>query len=592
MLEEKTNDDDKSPEPKQLSLFPDASPKVKEQEDTQTKAKKLKLTPKSAVFSYRERGDNVEPIEGLPSLTLPNRWEFLYPKIKDSDVPIQTIIRPVQSGMNVIQEIIEYLKTTGGCQVLVLRANTGSGKTTFLNTLPHYMQNVDLHIKTFDLQYLNEDDFKDELWKFEPSDKGVNLIVLEGREKPQTVPDAYIQNILANVNRFARTKRVPMLFVIPTIEEEVARVWCEHGATIGDLIPEKALYDGSRWYSFPGVPKSKYLEIIEETILALNPPYTLGEYGVSPVEAKTWIETSNSIGDFISTTANKISSRRREARITLKGPRERVWVVYCSPDNQHYDHTYHVINGLVQDDKLKVSPVKLVPPASQAQLFKHWLGEGQWTKLVNTINFLDVRLINLPIITLTTAALAHGTDELLMSFKETKLEKYRKKIPRAMLTENIDWDQTLADKRLQTDNARKSMERTNLFRLLRDMPAEQQKGGNPEAVKSLAQYLHLREVASETHLHYYLGLTLSDLLEYQRFPGYIDIGTETPLVQGQKSPIPDITIYTEGTTYALEFHFLKKQIAASEIQTYAIKNVLQKYMRDLPYLNSQLQEVS
>jgi hypothetical protein len=72
--------------------------------------------------------------------------------------------------------------------------------------------------------------------------------------------------VLANINRFARTKRVPLLFVVPTIEDQVARSWCEHGTKVGDLIPQQKLYGGSRWYNFPGVSKEKYIPIAEETV--------------------------------------------------------------------------------------------------------------------------------------------------------------------------------------------------------------------------------------------------------------------------------------------------------------------------------------
>jgi ABC-type transport system involved in cytochrome bd biosynthesis fused ATPase/permease subunit len=103
-------------------------------------------------------------LEGIPRLVLPTRWEQLQPKIEGNDVSLRTIINPVHEAMDVIRDIVEYLQTTGGCQVLVLRADTGSGKTTFLNTLPHYMRDIDFRTQTMDLQTLSEDDFGKQLW--------------------------------------------------------------------------------------------------------------------------------------------------------------------------------------------------------------------------------------------------------------------------------------------------------------------------------------------------------------------------------------------------------------------------------------------
>ncbi len=559
---------------------------------TKNASKKLKLDfNKSANLN----SDVGKTLEGIPRLVLPTRWEYLQPEIEGKKVSLRTIIRPVHQGMNVIEDIVEYLRTTGGCQVLVIRADTGSGKTTFLNTLPHYMQDIGFHTQTLDLQPLSEDEFGAELRKIHVSSAKINLIILEGREKPLDISDKYIQVVLANINRFARSKRVPLLFVIPTIEEQVARNWCDHGTRIGDLIPEQKLYEGSRWYNFPGVSRDKYIEIAEETVRTLNPPNILFDFGVSPEEVKGWVANAPTIGRFIEILANRISDRRRVTKITSKGKKEHVWIVYCSPDNRHYDHTYLVIDGLCQDEKLKVSPTKLIPPNSDTPLLKDWLQPAKWTKLVATRNYLDIRLINFPIITVVTSALVYGDEDLLQSFKDARLNDYREQIPEEMRIGSVDWEQPLAKRRLQVQNAIDSMERSNLFRLLKGMSAEPQKGGKPESALGLAQYLHLRHKTedNESHLHYYVGCALRDSLKYHQFPGLIGDGVETeePLVEGQLSPKPDITVHTETDTYALEFHFTKQQITSSQVSTYALKNVIDKYMIGLPYLNSQLENL-
>jgi len=553
---------------------------------------KSQLQPKKLTLDFMSRAYSYQPsdefVQAVPSLILPTRWEHLQPQIEKKNVSIRTIIQPIPRAMNVIREIIEYLKTTGGCQVLIMRADTGSGKTTFLNTLPHYIQDVTFYIETIDLQTHSESEFGEELWDIKTSLEGINLIILEGREKPESIDDKYIQVVLAHINRFARNRRVPILFVIPTIDEQVARNWCAHGSKIGDLIPEQRLYEGSRWYNYPSVDQVQYVEIAEGTVKALNPPHVLTDFGVSPDEVENWAKTAHTIGAFIEILASEASARRRRARIPLRGPREHVWVAYSSPDLRHYDHTFLVIDGLVQDEKLKASPNKLVPHSTDNTLAAFWRQGKEWEKLVATINFLDIRLVNLPITTVVTAALVYGDESLLQSFKDAQLNDYRESIPDEMRVQVSDWSQQLSARRLQTKNARDSMERANLFRLLRGMPAEPQKGGVPESPKLLAQYLHLRKKANERELHYYLGCTLNDLLQYHQFPGFIGIETEEPLIQGESSPVPDITVHTKTDVYALELHFRKQQIASSQVARYALRNVIEKYMKGLSHLRSQL----
>ncbi len=173
------------------------------------------------------------------------------------------------------------------------------------------MQDVKFHSLTLDLQPLSEEEFGKELWKIPTHPDGINLVILEGREKPSSISDSYIQVVPPNINRFARTRQVPLLFVIPTIEEQVARNWCEHGSRVGDLIPEQKLYDGSRWYNFPGVPKSEYIAVVEETVRTLNPPRSLYDFGVSSEEVTGWVETAPTIGRFIEILANQIIQQER-----------------------------------------------------------------------------------------------------------------------------------------------------------------------------------------------------------------------------------------------------------------------------------------
>jgi hypothetical protein len=178
----------------QQQLFPD-DPDFNTQTERQPKKLSLDAVQRAIV---NQSNPEFRVIEGIPQLTLPTRWELLQPRIQSDDVSLRTIIRPVPQAIQIVRNITEYLRTTSGCQVLVVRADTGSGKTTFLNTLPHYMPDVNFNIQTLDLQFVSEDDFGSELNKLKLNIKGVNLIILEGREKPESISDRYIQVVLSN----------------------------------------------------------------------------------------------------------------------------------------------------------------------------------------------------------------------------------------------------------------------------------------------------------------------------------------------------------------------------------------------------------
>lgn len=284
--------------------------------------------------------------------------------------------------------------------------------------------------------------------------------------------------------------------------------------------------------------------------------------------------------------------------LSERGKQDHVWIVCVAPDTRQFDHTYLVIGGLCRDEQLHVSAIKLIPPGAETSYDKDWKDPLKWRKLITTISLLDIRIINLPIVTVVTTALTFGDTNLLQSFKTTKLEAYKAEILKEFpneVPEDADkqrewWNQSLAGRRFQLQNARDSLERTNLYYLLRGMPAREQKR-LPESAKLYAQYLHLRKQTNARELHGLLGQALMASLKDNRFPGLISIPIETPFIDGQTDPVPDVTIRTETDNYLLEFNFMQKRITPSEMARYTLRECIEKYMRGLPYLVSVLKDI-
>src|SRR6266496_456230 len=155
--------------PKQLPLLPDIPSFDNE--------KKLKLDPE-VWASIPQNQDQI--IDVIPEIILPTRWEKLEPRISKNDASLHSIIRPVHQAITVVRDINDYLQATDGFQVLVIRAHTGSGKTTFLNTLPHYINDIELNTQTIDIQRSTAEEFASELWQTTVSQTAINLIILEG----------------------------------------------------------------------------------------------------------------------------------------------------------------------------------------------------------------------------------------------------------------------------------------------------------------------------------------------------------------------------------------------------------------------------
>lgn len=536
--------------------------------------------------------EDTEEITIIPRLTLPTRWEILEPQIRNQDIQIKTIVRPIREAMNVVASIVDYLLITRGANLLVIRADTGVGKTTFFNTLTHYINDISFNIDSIDIQSISEQMLHTKLWdmKFKSEEDLINLVILEGRETPESLTSDYIQNVLADINRLSRQRKVPLLFVIPTVETEVARLWCSSATKIGDLIPRDQLAGGgSQWYEFPGVSKEQFSEIADETVRALNESRTLTEYSVTPSELKVWSDTSNSIGSLLETLASKVSERRRTAKVSSRTRREKVWMVMVSPEYSQYDRLYHLVNGLVKNATFTIAQEKLLDTNNDNTRTRKWRNESrEWLKFLTATTFLDVRIINFPIKTAVAAVQAFGEDSLLDKLKEAKLSDFKSEIVKSFGNlDDIDWETPLLKRKLTKENASRSIGRTNLYRLMRGLGADPTKGGNPESPLDFAQYRFLRDNISEGKFHYYIGLALKYMLETEKFPNLLDVATEHPYQPSQKAPTPDVTVYTGDTDYLLEFHFTNTPIASSQIASYTV-NKVEQYMTNLSHLRSLL----
>ena len=268
-------------------------------------------------------------------------------------------------------------------------------------------------------------------------------------------------------------------------------------------------------------------------------------------------------------------------------------MIFVSPEYGQYDRMYHVVNGFVKKSTtLQIAQEKLLDTNSDNTQTRKWRTSSEdWLKFMTATTFLDVRVIHVPIKTANAAVLAFGSPELLDKIKKMKLRSYRSTIEQYFRIRDIDWDQPLLKRKLTKENAGKSIGRTNLYRLLRGLPAEPTKGGNPESPLDFALYRYIRDEITETKFHYYIGLALKYHLETERFPNLLDVATEHSYLPYQQAPKPDVTVYTAETDYLLEFHFTNTPIAASQVATYTV-NKVEQYMTNLTHLRSLFDEMS
>lgn len=80
--------------------------------------------------------------KNLPRLELPRRWEFLEQRAKEVKIDPAEVVERVDDAADRIDELLRRVRDGGGGVIEVFYGLSGSGKTTFLQTLSRFFDNI------------------------------------------------------------------------------------------------------------------------------------------------------------------------------------------------------------------------------------------------------------------------------------------------------------------------------------------------------------------------------------------------------------------------------------------------------------------
>src|SRR5712692_244628 len=122
-------------------LFPDLEEDRNEVDETVNSGRAHELQIRSNINIYTDL-----PIPPkFPSLILPHRWEALQAEASKRKVPLKPLISPVKDAIIRVRGELRRIQETGTGRLLVISGVTGSGKTTFLNSLQHFIDGIGIH---------------------------------------------------------------------------------------------------------------------------------------------------------------------------------------------------------------------------------------------------------------------------------------------------------------------------------------------------------------------------------------------------------------------------------------------------------------
>jgi len=501
----------------------------------------------------------------FPPLSLPTRWERLQAEASKRNIPLKPLIAPVHTAIADIERELRRIDQTSMGRLYVIAGPTGSGKTTFLNSL-----NLFIDVRVVSIQQISFDKrefVENAIAVLDRGEDRYTIVVLEGREAPGSLKNDEIDILLTTLNQDFRSNiGGKTLFVIPTTSQEVAQAISNRAAAIGGMTSRDRPFS-----VFNGPPRNEYIQIVNDTLRALNDSRTLTEYGITDEEAIGLAEASESIGAFMESCHTAIE-RKREALTktvsTLKRKRIHLWMVFCSlEDNARRNHD--IIRSLTFGEYQHAQVKRLLSGSSKEIRF--WRDHEEIFALA--AQYLDLRMTYLPLRTAVTLSTAYGHRELLNRLKQLKLEDGSRVLKREAVRAT----------------AQESIASTAIGRFLQKkgfIDHDPTRPGNPDIKQQELFKEVIRYSNSDDKI---LNAMLADVLrDWNKEPETI-VATEVPLNE-VKTLIADIAFVTPTDIYCLEMKWRSSLLMDSDVIRETARRV-KEYAEELPELRMLLGEL-
>jgi len=492
------------------------------------------------------------PLE-FPALIFPNRYEGLKNAAKNRNIPLKPIITPVQDAIKEVEKELKQIEETGRGNLFVLSGKTGSGKTTFLNTLDLFIDDVGIYtIKLSNID--SRENIENALAGLRREDKKFSIVVLEGKEALGALLDKEIDVLLTTMNiDFRKDVGRNTLFVIPTTSQEVADQISNRAADVGSMVSR-----GRPFYIFKGPQRNEYIPITNDTLRTLNDSRNLLQYGVAENVAKGLAESATSIGVFMESCYNEI--QRYQDALTesfdgIKRKRIHLWTVFSTiEENARRNHD--IIRSLTFGDLQHVQIERMLTGDSAEA--RYW--EDKQGAFSQTANYLDLRIMYLPMRTANAIATAYGHDELLQKLKKMEL----------------------MGRPATRDSAQNSLGGTAIGKFLQKqgfVDRDPSKRGKPteEQKKTFKEIVSVASTDDKA-----LNAAVADALrDWLKQPDY-KVATNLALNEN-KTLIADVAVVTPTDIYCLEFKWRSSELHDSEVIRQTIGRV-KEYALYLPEL--------
>ncbi len=500
----------------------------------------------------------------LPKLELPRRWELLQQRADEADADPSEVVERVDDAAERVDSLLRRVRTGGGGLIEVVFGLSGSGKATFLKTLPKFFENVRVMSFPNDAPISELPDFIRD--GYVSSDSTQRIILIERRDNPKSADLALIEEMFADLLEVFREKEGAAVVLWPITKPESADFVAQTAWAVGrdSMVDSKSRGQ----LHFKGVPRDRYYDLADNTSRTLSGD-GLAAFGVTVEDAQELIGSSQTISDFFAAIDDAADHVRDSTWSVLKARvRTHVWVVLPGDDVKIMNGT---ASALTQGTRSRID-VDLIGefidrPDNTSIYVTDW--RRRRGSLAHLLRAIDLRLFSFPPNVSLAAIRSFGAPEVKSKLKQpnTNLEASKSAMRACRLYKAI-----LAEAGVETTNY---------------------KGSSAIASETVFEFLRIQRLASKDDkpLNKAVGLLLAACLaedapllkvvtEKRSLPG----SSLQPDIQIELSPSEFLCIEptwrTSGREIPGELKGAQNTLAEAHIKKYVLDKATQ-YVKDL-----------
>ncbi len=342
-------------------------------------------------------------------VVVPDRFESL---ARRAEGRLNGIVVPVQPALDEIDRLFARMGQADRGAFLILRGESGAGKSTFLHTLNLYR--TEAHTVS-----VPGDASIREFLAARRKSVQVEVLVLEEREAATSFSDPELEDWLHAINGFIRSERGRRAIVVwPCNTDPLRDRVVALARTIGG---ESLVGTGKGWFAFTGPEKSEYIPIAEKTLATLNQGATFSDLGLTADAVQEAANNAPTIGGFFSRVHDLILSAENAVEKLLRQEKCRLWVVVAAGNDVAAE-----VAALTRGRYAAIDTERLMT-STEANIVADLKTYPDKIGILGTV--LDAKIFHMPVLTASAIARAFTDPQLkiLMRSKGLSLKPDGKK---------------------------------------------------------------------------------------------------------------------------------------------------------------------